>query len=125
LANTIETFVSVGNANTYPFIQMHGPGVLQSIINYSTNKRINFEGLTLQAGEWINLRLDPNALKMVSSWRGNIMHYVAAGSDYGNFYLKPDLNKISIFMPSGTTDASHGMMVWSPKFWNIEGAKFI
>lgn len=125
LANAIETFVSVGNANTYPFIQMHGPGVLQSIINYSTGKRINFDGLTLQAGEWVNLRLDPNALKMVSSWRGNIMHYVAAGSDYGNFYLKPDLNKISVFMPSGTDANSHGMMVWSPKFWNIEGAKFI
>jgi len=116
---------TVGNANCYPFMQIHGPGVLQSIINYSTGKQILFDGLTLQTGEWINMWFDPNNLRFESSWRGNIMHYIQAGSDYGNFYLRPNYNNaISVFMPSGTDSNSAGIMFWQPKFWNIEGAKY-
>lgn len=124
LTNAIETMSYYGNANCYPVIVIHGPGVLGAIRNYSTGKSVMFEDLTLLANEWVILRFEPNRLKMVSSWRGNIMHYIAPGSDYGNFYLRPDTNYISVYMPSGTTSASGGFMFWQPKFWNIEGAKY-
>jgi hypothetical protein len=115
--------VSSASANTYPYIQVRGPGTLKAITNYSTGKTISFDGLTLQAGEWINLYFDPLDLKFFSGWsgRGNLMRYVVAGSDYGDFYLMPGSNLISLFM-TGTTTASGAFMFWTPRFWGLDGA---
>lgn len=116
--------VSSASANTYPYMQIYGPGTLKSITNYSTGKTISFDGLTLQAGEWINLYFDPLDLKFFSGWsgRGNLMRYVVAGSDYGDFYLMPGSNLISLFM-TGTTDGVSGAFTfWTPRFWGLDGA---
>jgi len=49
------------------------------------------------------------------------LRYVNAGSDYGNFYLKPGANNISLFMDD--TDANtNAWIAWKPKFWGIDGA---
>jgi hypothetical protein len=116
---------SSGSANSYPFIQITGPGVLQSITNYTTGKTIEFDGLTLQAGEWVNLQCNPSRIKFQSGWasRGNLLRYVVPGSDIADFYIKPGTNHINVLMPSGYTAASGGMIHWYPKFWSIEGAK--
>jgi len=115
--------VASASANTYPFISVHGPGTLKSIVNYSTGANVSFNDLTLQAGEWIGLNFDPVNLKFRGGWdgRGNLLRYVNAGSDYGNFYLKPGANNISLFMDD--TDANSGAWItWTPKFWGIDGA---
>jgi len=106
-------------------MQIHGPGVLKSIVNYSTNRSITFDGLTLQAGEFINMWLDPANLRMKSSWsgRGSVLRYVNPGSDFGDFYLRPGENLISLFMTDTTTD-SGGFIKWKPKFWSIDGAAY-
>jgi len=116
---------SSGSANSYPFIQITGPGVLQSITNYTTGKTIEFDGLTLQAGEWVNLQCNPSRIKFQSGWasRGNLLRYVVPGSDIADFYIKPGTNHINVLMPSGYTAASGGTIHWYPKFWSIEGAK--
>jgi hypothetical protein len=130
-SSTIVTNDSVqctnsGNANVYPTIEITGPGVLQSITNYTTGREIQFDGLTLQAGEIVTLKLDPTDIDMTSTWtgRGNLLKYVNPGSDLGQFYLKPDTNYISLFMPSGTTAATKAYIYWTPKFWNIEGSRY-
>jgi len=117
--------VTSASANVYPFVQIHGPGELRGITNYSTNRSITFDGLTLLSGEHVNLYLDPVDLKMESSWsgRGSVLRYVNAGSDFGDFYLKPGENLISLFLPS-TDSNSGGWLKWKPKFWSIEGAKY-
>ena len=114
---------STASANVYPIAEIIGPGVLKSIANASTGTSIAFDGLTLLAGERLTLRLDPTNLQFTSSWsgRGNLMRYVVAGSDYGNFYLKPGTNNISIFMDS-TTSASGAYIKWKPRFWGLDGA---
>jgi len=117
--------VSSGSANTYPFISVAGPGKLNSIINYSTGAHIEFNDLTLQEGEWIGLNFDPVNLKFRGGWagRGNLLRYVNPGSDYGNFYLKPGVNSISVFMDKATTTAAtNAWITWKPKFWGIDGA---
>ena len=117
--------VSSGSANTYPYIQVIGPGKLYSITNYSTGAQVAFNDLTLLAGERIDLNFDPLNLKFVSSWagRGSVLRYVNAGSDYGNFYLKPGYNTISVFMDKATTtSATKAWIAWKPKFWGIDGA---
>jgi hypothetical protein len=115
--------VASASANTYPVISITGPGTLKSIINYRTGKSIAFDGLTLQAGEWISLNFDPLQLSFRSGWasRGNLMRYVIAGSDYGDFYVSPGANYLSIFMDD--TDAnSKASITYVPKFWGLDGA---
>lgn len=121
----IDLNVLSGSANTYPYIQVIGPGTLYSITNYSTGAQIAFNDLTLLQGEVISFNFDPLNLKFTSSWdgRGSVLRYVNAGSDYGNFYLKPGYNTISVFMDkSTTTSATKAWMAWKPKFWGIDGA---
>jgi WD40 repeat protein len=115
--------VASASANTYPVISVTGPGTLKSIINYRTGKSVMFDGLTLQAGEWISLNFDPLQLSFRSGWasRGNLMRYVIAGSDYGDFYVSPGANYLSIFM-DGTTTASKASITYVPKFWGLDGA---
>jgi hypothetical protein len=115
--------VTSASANTYPFIQIHGPGTLKAITNYTTGKSVMFDGLTLRAGEWINLSFDPLNLQFKGGWegRGNLMRYVVPGSDYGDFYLKPGGNALSLFMTD--TDANtHAFTFWTPLFWGLDGA---
>lgn len=83
--------VSSGSANTYPYIQVIGPGTLYSITNYSTGAQIAFNDLTLLQGEVISFNFDPLNLKFTSSWkgRGQRIAICECRSDYGNFYLKP------------------------------------
>jgi hypothetical protein len=118
-----EIGVASASANTYPFMQVRGPGTLKAITNYSTGKSIMFDGLTLNAGEWINLFFDPLNLQFYGGWsgRGNLMRYVVPGSDYGDFYLKPGSNLLSLFMTGATTD-SGAFISWTPLFWGIDGA---
>jgi hypothetical protein len=49
------------------------------------------------------------------------MRYVIPGSDYGDFYLKPGSNALSLFM-TGTTSASGATIAWTPLFWGLDGA---
>lgn len=109
-------------AKCYPHIKLRGPGVLSSIYNYSNGKQIFFNDLTLLADETLDINLDPLDIYFRSSWRGNMMGYIAAGSDYGDFYLDPGQNYIYFFMPSGTTAATGGEMTWTPLFWGLDGA---
>jgi WD40 repeat protein len=121
----LDIVISSGSANTYPYIEIIGPGKLNSIINYNTGVNIVFNNLILLSGERLKLILDPLQLKFSSSWAGreNVLRYVNAGSDYGNFYLKPGTNAISLFMnKSTTTTATKAWMAWKPRFWGIDGA---
>ncbi len=124
-AKVIDFDVSSGSANTYPYIEVIGPGKLYSIINYTTGAHITFNELTLLEGEIISLNFDPLDLKFFSSWkgRGNVLRYVNAGSNYGNFYLMPGNNTISLFMDKNTTTTdTKAWIAWKPRFWGIDGA---
>jgi len=124
-AGAVDLNVSSGSANTYPRMQIIGPGKLNSITNYTTGAHIEFNDLTLLPGERLDLNFDPLNLKFTSSWagRGSVLRYVNPGSDYGNFYLKPGYNTISVFMDKATTtSATKAWMAWKPRFWGIDGA---
>lgn len=136
---------NTGNMNTYPTIVVSGPGRLEQIVNHRNKKSIEFDGLILQDNETIVINLDPSNLFMRSSWgnrsvyssnriydsdsrglldspRGSVMSYLSAGSDYGNFSLEPGINRLSVFMSHYTSTATIGCAVYTPRFWNIEGA---
>ena len=51
------------------------------------------------------------------------MRYVVAGSDYGDFYLKPGNNLISLFYPDSVPASGSGADIsWNPQFWGLDGA---
>jgi hypothetical protein len=122
-----ETASSSGSANTYPEVAIVGPGTLQSISNFSTGQKITFNGLTLHAGERLMLYLDPTALKMTSSWsgRGSVWRYLNAGSDIGNWFIRPGGNYLGVFIPSGyDVDKTKVYVQWQPKYWSLDGAVY-
>lgn len=127
-ANIIyETATSTGSANTYPEVAIVGPGVLQSVSNFSSGQKITFDGLTLLDGERITLHLDPTALTMKSSWsgRGSVWRYLNAGSDIGNWFMQPGANSIGVFIPTGfDVNKTKVYITWKPKYWSIEGAVY-
>ena len=61
-----KTVSNSSNTNVYPTIEILGPGVLQSITNYTTNKAITFDGLTLQSGERITIKTNPSSCSILS-----------------------------------------------------------
>jgi hypothetical protein len=124
--NKVTICTNSGNTKIFPIIEIQGPGVLQSITNYSIGKEIQFDGLTLQAGEIITIQPVSGQVLITSNWggRGYMQKYVNPGSDIGSFYLKPGTNYISLFMPSDTTAATQAFIYWTPKFWNIEGSRY-
>ena len=122
---TIDNVINGSSAaSAYPIIQIKGPGTLLSIENKTTGKKIDFNNLTLQPNEYINLWLDPHNLKFESSWedRECVLDYITAGSDISDFNLAPGINNISVYMPTGTTSATNAWIRWKPKFWSLDGA---
>jgi len=126
-AETIyETASSSGSANTYPMIEVVGPGVVHSVRNFSTGQNINFRDLNLLAGEILYLYLDPTRLGMASTWSGrtNVWWHLNAGSDIGNFFMSPGSNHIGVFIPSGYDLDTKVYITWQPKYWSIDGAVY-
>lgn len=116
---------SSGSANTYPLFEIVGPGRLEAITNHSTGRSIRFNDLILLEGEKVWVHLDPVKLELTSSWsgRGSVWKYLNAGSDIGDWYMRPGTNFIGVFIPSEfDTDKTHVYVQWYPKYWSIEGA---
>ncbi len=122
IANDITNLTVSSKVNAFPSVYINGPGVLQSVTNYTSGKQIQFNGLTLLAGETLKMVLDPINLSITTDWRGDVGRYVIPGSDRGNFYLQPGANSIGVFMPSGTTAATKAYIEYTPRFDGIEGA---
>ena len=111
------------SANTYPVVNITGPGTIKSITNHNSGKQVMFNSLTLNAYESVRLSFDPLNLQFTGSWksRGNVLRYVAEGSDYGNFYLSPGRNRLALYM-TGTDAGSGATIEWTPLFWGLDGA---
>lgn len=108
VANTIN---NMGSASIGPKLIITGPGILWRIVNINTGAALYFN-LTLVAGETATLNLsDPTAITFISSFRGNILNSILAGSNLANFVIAPGANSILIFM-TGTTGASAAGILW-------------
>ena len=118
---------SSGSANAYPLIEIVGPGKLEAITNHTTGRSIKFNDFTLLDGEKIWIHFDPVKLEMISSWsgRGSVWRYLNAGSDIGDWYIKPGINSIGVFISSGyDVNVTKAFIQWYPKFWSLDGAVY-
>lgn len=113
-----NTTVDNQGALAYPQIKMIGPGRVISVRNITTGKTIYFN-LVLNSGETAILTLGPN-VSFVSTFRGDILNTILAGSSLTDFALIPGDNLISAFI-TGTTDANTTMiMLWMTQYESLE-----
>lgn len=106
VTNTVPS--GAGAARAYPTITFSGPSSgtarLYQIVNTTTGRAIYFN-LILNAGETAVLTLNPRQLAFVSSWRGDIMGSILAGSNEADFFLQPGANVLSLFAADASVTA--------------------
>jgi hypothetical protein len=114
------TAPAAGSTLAYPRFKFTGPGTIYQVKNYTTGKAVFFS-LTLQAGEYAVLDLDPENVRFYSSWRGDLMNTILPGSNL-NFELLPGANSISALTFGGTTAATAISMTWRDQYNGVDGA---
>ncbi len=106
-----------GTADTYPVLTVDGPGRVYHLKNITLGLNIFFN-LELQDGERVVLDLRPGVKTFWSTFRGNVINKILAGSDVEEFRLKPGENDISIFIDDATAVAS---LTWGERHWSFDG----
>jgi hypothetical protein len=100
------------SARAYPTIAITGPGRLLYLINYTTGQVIYFD-ITLVASEVLTIDLRPGYKTVTSSFRGNLISGVLAGS-LVTWYLTPGLNHIGCYVDNVLAAGSYG---YTPVYW--------
>ena len=116
-----ETSITNSSAETYPIIEITGPGTLQQLRNYNTGKGIFLSGLTLLSGEVVTLDLRPDYLTATSNFRGSIKNYLVGASNL-DFPLIYDTNRIAVFM-TGTDGNSAGTIKYKTRLHSLDAAQ--
>lgn len=103
-AAAVNTMTNDGTAPAYPtFVFTGAPNTaapIYQIVNTTTGAGIYFDGLQISPGETITITLDPQNIRMVSSFQGNIIRYVIPGSNVAGWFLQPGENTVSIWAPN-------------------------
>ncbi len=119
--------VSEATAGTYPIVRVFGAQRLRSIFNKRTGKSIYFNGTLLPEDAWLEMELQPDAIRVRIDWQ-NRLDIIRAGSDLANFALEPGLNDIRVDTrpepDDNITDLNRGdvYVLWKPRYWSLEGA---
>lgn len=116
----VNTVTNVGTTAAGEKIIITGPGTFWRIANVTTGKVI-YLNLTLLAGEVATLNLsDPTGYTFISSFRGNILNTIVAGSSPSDFTL-PSGNSSIVFFMTGSTGASGVSLLWRNAHHSLDG----
>ena len=122
IAAGITSISTASGANNYPIVRLDGPGTVLRLENVDTGSVIIFDSLILLTGETLTISFEPDNLSIKSSFRGDCLSYVAPGSDFSEFYLKPGTNKVSLLM-TGTDSDTDAVIYYSPRYWSLDQTK--
>ena len=111
----VTTIDNTGSANGYPVIAITGPGRLLYLINYDTEQVIYID-ITLVASEVLTIDFRRATRGITSSFRGNMIHGVLAGT-LTNWFLQPGENHIGCYVDDATAAAVYG---YSKTYWGAE-----
>jgi len=115
----ITSITNNGTANAIPTFTFTGPGVLLTLINYTTGKKLAFN-YTLLTGETATLVLDPTALSFTSNFFGNVLNKILPGSDLATFNLAPGTNSISVLISGTTSGATSATLQYRNTHWSFD-----
>lgn len=124
----VTTVNNSGNQDAFPVVEFDGPGVLYALFNYTTGEAIFFNNLTLSTGETATLDLRPTFLDVaqhspyrgksfVSSWRGNLFHTIAQGSNLSGWHLAPGNNYVGVFIDNA---AAAARLRFHAPYWSLD-----
>jgi hypothetical protein len=105
-SSTTTPVINRGTGSSSPVFRILGPGLLESIANWTTHQGI-FLNYQLQAGEYLTIDCRPGRVSCVSTLRGDVMGTaILPASVLAGFQLLSGLNTLVTKMPSGTTAAT-------------------
>lgn len=121
------TVQNAGSADTWPVMELVGPGQVVALRNFTTSREILFN-LTLLSGERATLDLNPANVTFVSTFRGDISSLILPGSDDANFFLQAKdavnqgNNAISLFITGSTDSNTGGALRWRERYGSLAEA---
>jgi len=89
-----------------------------SLRNERTGKGIYFNGLTLAAGEVLNISTAPGKARVWSNLRPDLSMFLAPQSDLETFTLLPGANWITVYVASASVTAT---LAWRARHGSIDG----
>lgn len=121
-APVITSATNRGSAPAAPVIKFTGPGTVYQVKNTTTGKAIYFN-LTLLTGETAVLDLNPDNPSFTSTFRGNLINTILAGSNL-DLTLLPGDNNMSIFIAGVTTAATAATMTYREQYVSLDGTRY-
>lgn len=117
ITSAVTSLTYAGTADTYPRFVAIGPGALYELTNWTVGHSIYFD-LTLNSGETVILDLNPEKIRFTSSFRGDIISSILAGSDVADWRLQEGVNQVSLFLDNASAAA---YLVWPEMFEAADG----
>ena len=119
--SVVTPVTNSGSVQAYPKFTFTGPGTLYTLINYSTDKKIDFN-LKLNGGEIAILDFsNPQNVQFYSNQRSNLLGTIMAGSDL-DFFLRYGINNISLLIAGSVNVNTAASMSWRNTYHSIDGA---
>jgi hypothetical protein len=118
----VTSVTNNGSAPASPRVTFTGPGTVYQVKNTTTGKAIYFN-LTMLAGETAVLDLDPDNPTFTSTFRGNLLSTILAGSNM-DLSLLPGANNLSIFVAGTTTAATTVTVTYREQYASLDGTRY-
>jgi len=90
---------------------------IYQLLNTATQSELYFN-LVLQANESAIVNLAPGSAGVTSSFRGNILSAIIAGSNLARWQLQPGTNYVSFFADNANLRTD---ITYRPRFWSNDG----
>ena len=129
-SSTVEGVTSVTNSSysdtDYLVLTVTGPGKVWGITNYTTNEVIDFNHLTLLAGETMYVLFGPTGIIRAYAKGGrtrDLRPYLVSGNS-PTMHLAPGANKIGMFIYGSTSAATTATLSYRTFYRSLEQAVY-
>jgi len=129
-SSTVEGDTTVTNSSytdtDYLVLTVTGPGNVWGITNYTTNEVIDFNNLTLLAGETMTVIFGPTGIIRAYAKGGqtrDLRPYLVSGNS-PTMHLAPGANKIGMFIYGSTSAATRASLSYRTFYRSLEQAVY-
>jgi hypothetical protein len=124
-AAALGTIQNDGMSNVYPTLRIRNPSSGTAVIRQwanMTTKEYAWFALNMFPGETVELTTGPGRVAFQSTYRGDILSTIVAGSKLASWHLQPGANIISFL---ADTDAVVADMYWTPRHHSADGTGIV
>jgi len=120
----LNPVVNNGSHIAYPVIKIKRTGGTSAIMTWIKNETTGatlFLDYSLLDGEEVVLDFRQGKRGVTSSMFGDVWDAVLRGSDFGNFFLMPGSNSISVFVRDEGDPTVDASIRWQTSHWSMDG----